>query len=195
MSSIENSLFFPCYEAIVPWRPVGKTASTTRRSARTAPGPPAPVIPRLFSALAPKVMVCRVYSARTTGLGRRTRKIILRCRILGSRLRGWTDQRDRADPVKTLSRWALSAWMRLGWLPCVDEHHDRRAGRLDWLRGPSRPGFGPRAAEVHDYPMGRGAPRVRLLDPARNNASAPRWPTMVIHMPTDGKTGHQTSLA
>ena len=44
----------------------------------------------------------------------------LRCRILGSRLRGWTDQRDRADPVKTLSRWALSAWMRLGWLPCVE---------------------------------------------------------------------------
>jgi hypothetical protein len=37
-------------------------------------GFPAPTIPRLFSALAPKLMVCRVYSAGTTGLWRRTRK-------------------------------------------------------------------------------------------------------------------------
>ena len=38
------------------------------------PGFPAPTIPRLLSALARKLMVCRVYSARTTGLGRRTRQ-------------------------------------------------------------------------------------------------------------------------
>ena len=38
------------------------------------PGFPAPTIARLFSALARKRMVCRVYSAGTTGLGRRTRK-------------------------------------------------------------------------------------------------------------------------
>jgi hypothetical protein len=38
------------------------------------PGFPAPTIPRLFSALARKLMVCGVYSAGTTGLGRRTRK-------------------------------------------------------------------------------------------------------------------------
>ena len=38
------------------------------------PGFPAPTIPRLFSALARKLLVCGVYSARRTGLGRRTRK-------------------------------------------------------------------------------------------------------------------------
>ena len=38
------------------------------------PGFLAPTIPRLFSALARKLMVCGVYSAGTTGLGRRTRK-------------------------------------------------------------------------------------------------------------------------
>jgi hypothetical protein len=38
------------------------------------PGFPAPTIPRLFSALAPKLMVCGVYSAGARGLGRRTRK-------------------------------------------------------------------------------------------------------------------------
>jgi hypothetical protein len=38
------------------------------------PGFPAPTIPRLFSALARKLMVCGVYSAVMTGLGRRTRK-------------------------------------------------------------------------------------------------------------------------
>jgi hypothetical protein len=38
------------------------------------PGFPTPTIPRLFSALARRLMVCGVYSAGTTGLGRRTRK-------------------------------------------------------------------------------------------------------------------------
>jgi hypothetical protein len=42
--------------------------------AANRPGFPAPTIPRLFSALARKLMVCEVYSAGTTGLGRRTRK-------------------------------------------------------------------------------------------------------------------------
>jgi hypothetical protein len=37
-------------------------------------GFPVPTIPRQFSALARKLMVCRVYSARTTGLGRQMRK-------------------------------------------------------------------------------------------------------------------------
>ena len=47
-----------------------------RRGLRDDAGPgfPAPTIPRLFSALARKPMVCGVYSAGTTGLGRRTRK-------------------------------------------------------------------------------------------------------------------------
>ena len=39
-------------------------------------GFPAPTIPRPFSALTRKLMVCRVYSARRTGLGRRTRKSV-----------------------------------------------------------------------------------------------------------------------
>ena len=34
----------------------------------------APTIPRLFSALARKLLVCAVHSAGTAGLGRRTRK-------------------------------------------------------------------------------------------------------------------------
>ena len=38
------------------------------------PGFPAPTIRRQFSALARKLIVCGVYSAGTTGLGRRTRK-------------------------------------------------------------------------------------------------------------------------
>src|ERR1700679_1298294 len=59
------------------------------------PGFRAPTMPRLFSALAQKLVVCGAYSAGTTGLGRRTRKPSLRRRILGSRLLGWTDQRDR----------------------------------------------------------------------------------------------------
>jgi hypothetical protein len=42
--------------------------------AANRPGSPAPTIPRLFSALARKLMVCGVYSAGTTGLGRRTWK-------------------------------------------------------------------------------------------------------------------------
>ena len=42
--------------------------------AANRPGFPAPTIPRLFSALARKLLVCGVYSARRTGLGRRTRK-------------------------------------------------------------------------------------------------------------------------
>jgi hypothetical protein len=37
-------------------------------------GFPAPTIPRLLSALARKLMVCGVYSAGTTGLGRGTGK-------------------------------------------------------------------------------------------------------------------------
>ena len=48
--------------------------SSTRKSRANRPGFPAPTIPRLFSALARKLMVCGVYSAGTTGLGRRTRK-------------------------------------------------------------------------------------------------------------------------
>jgi hypothetical protein len=39
------------------------------------PGFTAPTIPRLFGALARKLMVCRVYSDGTTGLGRRMRPI------------------------------------------------------------------------------------------------------------------------
>jgi hypothetical protein len=38
--------------------------------AANRPGFPAPTVPRLFSALARKLMVCGVYSAGTTGLGR-----------------------------------------------------------------------------------------------------------------------------
>ena len=67
--------------------------------------------------------------------------------------RGWA----HPEPVETHPRSALSARMRVGRLARMDEHHDRRACRLDRLRGPSRPGIGARAAEVHDHPMGRGA--------------------------------------
>ena len=45
------------------------------------------------------------------------------------------------------------------------------------------------SAKVHDHPMGRGAPRVRLLDPARDNAPTLRRPAVVVHMPADGETG------
>jgi hypothetical protein len=67
------------------------------------PGFPAPTIPRLLNALARKLMVCAVYSAGMTGLGRRMQKWSLRRRILGSRLRGWTDQRDREPFVFAVS--------------------------------------------------------------------------------------------
>ena len=77
-------------------RPVWRDCVRHQEVAANRPGFPAPTIPRLFSALAPKVMVCRVYSAGTTGLGRRTRKMksptpgfwVPDCA-------GWTDQRDR----------------------------------------------------------------------------------------------------
>ena len=49
-------------------------AGTPREGDVNRPGFPAPTIPRLFSALARKLMVCRVYSTGTTGLSRRTRK-------------------------------------------------------------------------------------------------------------------------
>ena len=42
--------------------------------AANRPGFPAPTIPRLFSALARRLIVCGVHSAGTTDLGRRTRK-------------------------------------------------------------------------------------------------------------------------
>src|ERR1700729_1662007 len=63
--------------------------------AANRPGFPAPTIPGLFSALARRLMVCGVYSAGTTDLGRPNAEISLRRRILGSRLRRWTGQRDR----------------------------------------------------------------------------------------------------
>jgi hypothetical protein len=59
------------------------------------PGFPAPTIPRLFSALARTLMVCGVYSAGTTGPWPANAEMSLRRRILGSRLGGCTDQRDR----------------------------------------------------------------------------------------------------
>ena len=40
-----------------------------------------------------------------------------------------------------------------------------RARRLDQLRSPSWPGIRTCSAKVHDHPIGRGAPRVRLLGP------------------------------
>src|SRR3974390_3165581 len=39
------------------------------------------------------------------------------------------------------------------------------------LRSPSRPGIPPRPTALHDDPMERGALRVGLLDPARDNAA------------------------
>ena len=49
-------------------------AAPRRSEVRTDLGSRRPTIPRLFSALARKLMVCGVYSAGTTGLGRRARK-------------------------------------------------------------------------------------------------------------------------
>ena len=57
-----------------PRRPVQPDCVRHQEVGANRPGFPARTIPRLFSALARKLMVCRVYSARTTGLGRRTRK-------------------------------------------------------------------------------------------------------------------------
>ena len=103
-----------------------------------------------------------------------------------------TEKWAHPEPFETPPRSALSARMRVGRLARMDEHHDRRARRLDRLRGPSRPGIGTRAAEVHDHPMGRGAPRVRLLDPARDNAPTLRRPAVVVRLPADGKAGGET---
>ena len=71
--------------------------------AANRPGFLAPTIPRLFSALARKLTVCGVYSAGTTGLGRRTRKMSLRRRILGSRLRGCDQHAEQAFSAKCSS--------------------------------------------------------------------------------------------
>jgi hypothetical protein len=43
--------------------------------------------------------------------------------------------------------------------------------------------------------MGRGAPRVRLLDPARDNASTFRRSAVVVYMSTDSRTGGETLSA
>src|ERR1700722_3154620 len=59
------------------------------------PGFPAPTIPRLFSALARKLMVCGGLFCWDDGPWPANAEMSLRRRILGSRLRGWTDQRDR----------------------------------------------------------------------------------------------------
>jgi AAA domain len=64
--------------------------------------------------------------------------------------------------------------------------------RLDWLRSPSRPGIRTCAAKVYDNPMERRAPRVRLLDPARDNGSTLRRPEVVVHLPSDRRTGSET---
>ena len=59
---------------IVRW-PSVRIPSAPSGSPREPPRVPAPTIPRLFSALARKLMVCEVYSSRRTGLGRRTGKM------------------------------------------------------------------------------------------------------------------------
>jgi hypothetical protein len=58
-------------------------------------GFPAPTIPRLLSALARKLMVCWGYPTGMTGPWPANAEMSLRRRILGSRLLGWADQRDR----------------------------------------------------------------------------------------------------
>ena len=58
----------------------------------------------------------------------------------------------RLRSVETPPRQALSSRKRVLQLAHLDEHRDRRAGRLDRLRGPSRPGIGARAAELWRSP-------------------------------------------
>ena len=52
--------------------------------------------------------------------------------------------------------------------------------------------FGPRPTALHDHPMGWRTPRVRLLDPARDDASALWRPTVVVRLPADGKASGET---
>ena len=66
---------------------------------------------------------------------------------------------------RLLQRSALSARKHMG-LSRMEEHHDRRAGWLDRLRSSSWPEIRTCSPKAHDHPMGRGTPRVRLLDPA-----------------------------
>src|ERR1700729_1905990 len=101
-------------------------------------------------------------------------------------------KRAHAQPIKAPSGWIIWACKLPGRLHRVDEHLDRRASRLDWLRSPSRPGIRTCAAKVYDNPMERRAPRVRLLDPARDNGSTLRRPEVVVHLPSDRRTGSET---
>jgi hypothetical protein len=88
-----------------------------------------------------------------------------------------------------------------GPMPNISGHAEIRMGgygsgrsgrRLDWLRSPSRTGIRTCAAKVYDNPMEWGAPGVRLLDPARDNASTLRRPAMVVHLPSHRRTGSDT---
>jgi hypothetical protein len=67
-------MLFPVNGNLPARRPVRQDCLRHQVVGANRPGFPAPTIPRLFSALARKLMVCGVYSAGTTGLGRRTRK-------------------------------------------------------------------------------------------------------------------------
>jgi hypothetical protein len=102
--ALSGSTIWLCSAHLVFFRRLGdrRRRSARRRSQENAPRRRAPpgsrreppwlpalTIPRLFSALARKP------SAGTTGFGRRNAEMTLRRRILGSRLGGWTVQRDR----------------------------------------------------------------------------------------------------
>ena len=67
-------ILFPVNGNLPPRRPVSQDCVHHQEVAANRPGFPARTIPRLLSALARKLMVCGVYSAGTTGLGRQAWK-------------------------------------------------------------------------------------------------------------------------
>jgi hypothetical protein len=76
---------------------------------------PASTIPRLFSALARKLMVCGVDSAGTLGLGPAIAEMSLRRRILGSRL--------RAGLISEIANLSEAISVRRAPLESIREHH------------------------------------------------------------------------
>src|SRR5271163_2753602 len=66
----ENSLLIPCKQGNLTVRPVPQDCDHHQEVAANRPGFPAPTIPRLFSALARKLGVCRDCSAGPSPLAR-----------------------------------------------------------------------------------------------------------------------------
>src|SRR5271163_1293637 len=96
----ENSLLIPCKQGNLTVRPVPQDCDHHQEVAANRPGFPAPTIPRLFSALARRLMVCRDCSAGTTGPGPANAEMSLRRRILGSRLHGCVSGNPKGRPKR-----------------------------------------------------------------------------------------------